>query len=81
MTSNLPLAGVVIALAVYVLWLLLREGRARGKAEAAAKAATIDQKTVSEVQEIQAAPIPSRSELIDRMRARSGGNGSSLPPA
>ncbi len=70
MTSNLPLAGVVIALAVYVLWLLLREGRARGKAEAETKAATIDKEIAADVAEIQGRPIPGRNALLERMRDR-----------
>lgn len=81
MTSNLALAGVIIALAVYVIRLLVRASRAQGRADAQAEVATSNREILSDVQEIQARPIPSRSELIDRMRARSGGNGSSLPPA
>lgn len=71
MTSNLALAGVVIALAVYVIWLLVREGRARGRAEAETKAATIDKETAADVAEIQGRPVPSRNAVLERMRDRS----------
>jgi hypothetical protein len=67
-TSNLALAGVVIALAIYVIWLLVRQSRARGNAEAEAKAATIDQETAADVAEIQARPIPLRHAVLERMR-------------
>lgn len=72
MIGNLILAGAIIALAVYVTWLLLREGRARGRAEAETQVATIDKETAADVAEIQNRPIPSRNELIDRMRKQLG---------
>lgn len=71
MTSNLALAGVIVTLVGYVLWLLLREGRARGKAEAETKAATIDKETAADVAEIQGRPVPSRDAVLERMRDRS----------
>lgn len=71
MTPTLALVGVVIALAIYVIWLLVRQSRARGKAEAETQAATIDKETAADVAEIQARPIPSRNALLERMRDRS----------
>lgn len=71
MTSNLALAGVIVTLVGYVLWLLLREGRARGKAEAETKTATIDKEIAADVAEIQGRPVPSRNAVLERMRDRS----------
>lgn len=71
MTDALVRAGVIVTLVSFVVWLLLRESRARGRAEAETKAATIDQETAADVAEIQGRPIPGRNAVLERMRDRS----------
>ncbi len=72
MTSNLALAGVVIVLVLFTIWLLVRQSRARGKAEAQTQAATTDKETAADVAEIQNRPIPSRNAVLERMRDQRG---------
>lgn len=71
MTGNLLLAGGMLALAVYVIRLLVRANRAQGRAEAEAQAATTDRETAADVAEIQGRPIPGRNALLEHMRNRS----------
>jgi hypothetical protein len=68
-TPTLVLAGA-IALVIFIVWLLVRQSRARGKAEAEAQAATIDKETAADVAEIQARPIPLRHAVLERMRGQ-----------